>query len=426
MMKQSANFILVFLFAFTAILTLSKPAVSQDATTAISGGTYCPKSELIVPVIVTDLNNIDSIYLKLTFPSNTLTYLSYRLPNALLETGFLTITGSEGEVTIIWHSVAPVSISGGNLVQLIFTSGTVPGTASWVTESCYYRQSGGTQLNSDYINADFEFLPQMFVVIEEIDATCARRCDANIAATVTGGLRPFQYLWNGEQTLFDSIKTGACSGNNLLSITDANSCMLDSTFVVSELPATKIEAETYPDTIYIQNPTVKFSFTEDQSVVDWIWDFGDGSQKSRERSPVHLFGTAQTEGLESFIVTLTAVNEQGCDTLISISVPIAEADVYVPNVFTPPTDPNGTFKIAKKNNGALSGSEYIPLLNEFIRVEVFVLDRWGRRVFHSEDYKNDWDGDNLPDGTYFYKVNTFGYFRDNSYTGAVTIIREKN
>jgi len=54
-----------------------------------------------------------------------------------------------------------------------------------------------------------------------------------------------------------------------------------------------------------------------------------------------------------------------------------------------------------------------------------VLDRWGRKVYDDSNYKNDWDGDNLPDGTYYYKLNTFGYFQDKSYTGAVTIIREK-
>lgn len=424
-MKRSASFI-VFVFAITAIFALSKTAISQNATTSVNGGIFCPLNELIVPVVVTDLTDIDSIYLKLTFPSNTLTYASYRLPNALLETGFLNVTGSSGEVVITWHSAAPISIVSGNLLQLIFMTGIAPGTASWVTGECYYQKSDTTQLAADYFNADFTFLPLMTVIIDEIDATCAGKCNANIAATVSGGLRPYQFLWNGEAEVFDSIKTGACSGNNLLNVTDANGCTLDSLFIVSELPATKIEAETYPDTVYIQNPKVKFSFTEDLNVVDWVWDFGDGTEKSRERSPVHLFATAQTPGLESYIITLTAINEQGCDTIISISIPVAEVEVHIPNVFTPPTDPNGTFKIAKKNAGGLSGSEYVPVVYEYMRVEVIVLDRWGRQVFHSTDYKNDWDGGNLPDGTYFYKVNTFGFFKDRSYTGAVTIIREKN
>ncbi|MCB9016560.1 MAG: gliding motility-associated C-terminal domain-containing protein [Lentimicrobiaceae bacterium] len=426
MMKQSALLNIVFLFAFTAIFTSGNTAYSQNATTSINGGVYCPDNELIIPVAVADYSNVDSIYLKLNFPVNTLTYLSYRLPNTLLETGFLTVNASAGTVIIIWHSIAPVSISSGNLLQLIFRAGSTPGAAVWDTETGYLHQAGGGQLLTDYVDAEFEFLPKMSVVLEELDATCSGKCDANIAASVSGGARPYHYLWNGQPALFDSIKTQACSGNNILSVTDDNGCVLDTTFIVSELPATKIEAQSLPDTVYIQNPVVRFSFTEDLSIVDWIWDFGDGSEKSRERIPVHVFSSAQTPDLDAYIVTLTAINELGCDTVISMSIPIAEAEVHIPNVFTPPTDPNGTFKIAKKNDSALTDSEFIPIVNEFMRVEVIIIDRWGRRVYHNTNYKNDWDGDNLPDGTYFYKVNTFGYFKDRSYTGAVTIIREKN
>jgi len=125
------------------------------------------------------------------------------------------------------------------------------------------------------------------------------------------------------------------------------------------------------------------------------------------------------------MVTLVAINEQGGDTTIVIEIPVAEVELFIPNVFTPPTDPNGYFRIAKKNDGSSSGSEYIPIQYEYQRMELIVLDRWGRKVYDDSNYKNDWDGDNLPDGTYYYKLNTFGYFQDKSYTGAVTIIREK-
>jgi hypothetical protein len=56
-------------------------------------------------------------------------------------------------------------------------------------------------------------------------------------------------------------------------------------------------------------------------------------------------------------------------------------------------------------------------------MELVVIDRWGRKVYSSENYRNNWDGGNLPDGTYYYKLDTFGYFRNDSYKGAVTILR---
>jgi len=425
MSKRFPKIFTSFISVLIILTACIQSAHSQDATTGIQGGQLCPNNEFITPVLVTGLQDIDSISLTLNFPAQTLTFKGFRQVNPILQTGFIAITGLPGQVKISWHSDAPVSINEGKICDLIFDSGNEPGSLTWDETVCYYRKSDGAELGSVYVGNEVTFFPALSVVIEEIDKTCAGQCEANIAAFVSGGTRPFEYLWNGLTEPFDSIKTKACGGYNNLNITDFNGCVLDTNFIVSELPATKIEVEFTPDTVYMQNPVVGFSFSEELSIVEWAWDFGDGTEKSRERNPVHLYASAKTPDLESYMVTLVAINEQGCDTTIVIEIPVAEVELFIPNVFTPPTDPNGYFRIAKKNDGSSSGSEYIPIQYEYQRMELIVLDRWGRKVYDDSNYKNDWDGDNLPDGTYYYKLNTFGYFQDKSYTGAVTIIREK-
>lgn len=398
---------------------------SQINVTGIPGGLECPKSQLVLPVMVTSVENVDSISLTLTFPPQTAAYLTYRQLHPMLLTGFSNVEQSDSKIVFTWKSSAPISISNDKLLELVFRTGTQPGTIAWDEPVCYYRQADGGQMPSEYVNADIELFPSLYVEIEEIDATCSGRCDANIAAFVTGGAKPYQYLWNGEPVPFDSIKTGACSGYNNLNVADANGCVLDTNFRVSELPSTKVEVETHPDTVYIQNPTVRFSFTEDQSVVEWLWDFGDGSPKSRERNPIHTYSTATTPDLEAYEIKLRVVNNHGCDTLIIFRIPVSETKLFIPNVFTPNGDNiNDQFKIAKVNDGGSgSGSNYIPVTLEFLRLELVVFDRWGRKVFDDSNYKNDWDGGNVPDGTYYYRLNTFGYFKNESYKGAVTILR---
>jgi len=425
-MKVNKSFLTTFALLFICMVLATRPVLAQDATTGIQGGTLCPNSQFISPLLVTGLQDIDSISLTLHIPSQGLSFNSFRQVNPLLLTGFVTVTETvPGTVLLTWHTLAPISISEGKLLDLIFDTQSQPGNLTWDEPLCFYRQSGGAQLSSTFTGDYVDFYPRMTLTLEEIDKTCSGKCDANVAAFVRGGLKPYIYLWNGTATLFDSIKTQACGGYNNLNITDANSCVLDTNFVVSELPATKIELEMNPDTVYLQNPVVYFSFTEDPDIVEWIWDFGDGSPRSRDRAPSHLYAGAQKPDTDKYIVTLNATNSNGCDTLISVEIPVREVEVFIPNVFTPPTDPNGTFKIAKKNDGASSGSEYIPIVYEYQRMELFVFDRWGRKVYHNSNYKNNWDGDYLPDGTYYYKLNTFGFFHDDSYTGSVTIIREK-
>jgi hypothetical protein len=433
MINRFVNLFLTFFSVIVIALISIQPVHSQNATTGIQGGVLCPENEFTTPVLVTGLQDIDSISLVLKFPAGTLTYIGYLNPNPQLVTGFSSITSTDTSVFFTWHSEAPISITNGKLLDLEFMAGTEPGLLTWDTTSCYYHSATGDTIELALTGDAITFHTAITVEIEEINQTCEDKCEANIVVIAGGGLAPFQYMWNGEQmvvNLDNAVKQNACGGNNIVMITDANGCVLDTIYDVSELPAIQLEIETFPDTVYMQNPLVKFSFTEDQSIVEWLWDFGDGSQKSIERSPVHLYPSAKSvfenETIpDKYIVTLIATNDQGCSNEFALEIPVAEVQIFIPNVFTPPTDPNGYFRIAKKNDGSSSSNEYIPIVYEYQRMELFVLDRWGRKVFESSNYKNDWDGGNLPDGTYFYRLNTFGYFQDKSYTGAVTIIREK-
>jgi hypothetical protein len=41
-----------------------------------------------------------------------------------------------------------------------------------------------------------------------------------------------------------------------------------------------------------------------------------------------------------------------------------------------------------------------------------VCNRWGERVYFSEDYRNNWNGDDLPNGFYYYKLNSIELKRE--------------
>lgn len=111
-------------------------------------------------------------------------------------------------------------------------------------------------------------------------------------------------------------------------------------------------------------------------------------------------GTAGCSGVAGF--TIMPV-EQG---------PIAGAELTFPNVFTPNGDGlNEYFKV-----GALetyTGG-----------AELYIYNRWGNQVYASKDYKNDWNGNGLNEGTYYYllRVKTSSE-ETKSYKGWVEILR---
>ena len=81
------------------------------------------------------------------------------------------------------------------------------------------------------------------------------------------------------------------------------------------------------------------------------------------------------------------VNSQLID--FTIAEPTGGCPVIIPNIFTPNGDgSNDLFEIRN-----LRSSTTLSITN-----------RWGKEVFSSSDYKNDWTADNVSDGIYYYRL----------------------
>ena len=98
-----------------------------------------------------------------------------------------------------------------------------------------------------------------------------------------------------------------------------------------------------------------------------------------------------------------------------VEVPTTIIDFFIPNLYTPNGDgTNDTFVIRG--------------LEMFAENDLVVVNRWGNEVYKQKNYRNDWSGDGLNEGTYFYvlrvKENTGSDWK--VYKGYVTIIRTFN
>ena len=82
-------------------------------------------------------------------------------------------------------------------------------------------------------------------------------------------------------------------------------------------------------------------------------------------------------------------DDTGCSITLTQVVGFDDT-VFVPNIFTPNDDGvNETFTI---RNLPSSG------------IILIVSNRWGKVVYETQNYQNDWDGGDNSDGTYFYRI----------------------
>ena len=265
------------------------------------------------------------------------------------------------------------------------------------------------------------------VTFDQIQLTCTNADlnngnTAQVRAAASGAYAAdqYQYMWQvspiqiapGDPSLAIGLKAHQ---NYVIKVSDPNGCTVADTFYTQAFsnPVAAIHAS--PDTVYIQNPKVKFTYenlsADSVAVASNVWEV---DQDPNTYSTPVLNYTFHSVG--NYNVYLTVLNKEGCDTVYSKSVEVLPVNLFIPNVITPNGDGiNDYFVISEKGSNK-------PINSYFESSELIIFNRWGRKVLDSKNYQNDWDGGNLPDGTYFYVLKCKGYKDKNVvYKGSVTI-----
>jgi gliding motility-associated-like protein len=108
--------------------------------------------------------------------------------------------------------------------------------------------------------------------------------------------------------------------------------------------------------------------------------------------------------------TVTVTDE--CEKSVSAEVFVdSGCEIIIPNVFSPNND-------GENDEFVIQG-----ILGTVNSVKVF--NRWGQIVFEANNYKNNWDGRDVSDGTYFYEVIVQDE-PNSPFTGHLTILNTGN
>jgi gliding motility-associated-like protein len=216
------------------------------------------------------------------------------------------------------------------------------------------------------------------------------------------------YLWSTGETT-DTIYTGI--GSVSLTISSAGCSDFSTSTTVNANPVPTASFIATPESP--SKPGIPVTFTDNSSGNDPLlnnWNFDvtgiDGVLSSLiDAGPISW--TYQNQAI--YTVSLTVSNTFGCSNSISEEY-IISADIVPSNVVTPNGDGMNDFLVFKFLDPAIYNNK------------LTVFNRWGISVYEQDNYNNDWNGDDLNTGTYFYILEVDSE-NQNLFKGSFTILK---
>ncbi len=203
-------------------------------------------------------------------------------------------------------------------------------------------------------------------------------CSGQVTTIVGDGTGlSFQWLQNGDSVLGATGQSFTVTEGGFYTFIAQNACGFDSSSVyITQSNGLFADFFVENETLYAGIP----AHFRDQSVnaAQWAWQYGDG-EFGEAQNPNYSFGDTG-----HYVVTMIVTDRFGCqDTAIDTVLvrSFLEDDLFVPNIFSPNDD--GIFDALQVKAEGMA----------IFDLQIF--DRWGKKVFISNNPNKSWEGRNL-------------------------------
>jgi gliding motility-associated-like protein len=207
------------------------------------------------------------------------------------------------------------------------------------------------------------------VTVSATDVICKGQCIGTATVAAEGGCPPYAYSWNTIPLQTNTTATNLCAGTYYVTVTDVdNNTVIDSVLIIE--PPSFLSANAGNDiTINIGDSAQLYG----SGGISFAWIPATGLSCSDCSNPI-----ASPLVTTSYVLVVTDSN--GCTDTDNITVFVNYncSDVFVPNIFTPNTDGHNDLECVR---------------SKCIQTMIFAIyDRWGEKVFESNDQNKCWDG----------------------------------
>ncbi|MDD2344873.1 MAG: gliding motility-associated C-terminal domain-containing protein, partial [Bacteroidales bacterium] len=229
---------------------------------------------------------------------------------------------------------------------------------------------------------------------------CHGSNDAAAEIIVTGGTTPYEYNLNNQGYTMNNLFQNLAPGSYSVQIRDLSTCPAFVAFEIEEQSPILIQllSQNEADCSGSGGGSAEIAVQGGESPYTYNWSNGDHR--------------ATATNLPKGTHTVTVTDGNQCEILYNIEIGIdpASQDLDIPNVFSP-------------NGDGINDTWVVKNLELHPENELVIINRWGNEVYTQKSYKNDWDGTQLNERTYFYVLKVNMCNEERKFTGYITIIK---
>lgn len=209
----------------------------------------------------------------------------------------------------------------------------------------------------------------------------------DISTNVAFGLQPYTFNW-GSFGNTDTIAVTA-TDTTVFEYTITDACGISrSDSVIVNVPNYP-PVEVFPkDTVICSKDGLAILYAPSEGGNgEYIWEWAGPATITQFNDSV--FNAAPTT-TSLFAVTVT----DGCGSTAvdTMQVEVINCVLQVGNAYSP-------------NGDGKNDIFFINFIEQYPDNVVYLFNRWGNKIFEAQSYKNDWDFENVPSGTYYYVVD---------------------
>ena len=274
-----------------------------------------------------------------------------------------------------------------------------------ITDNCFI----GSVQDTILVMVEPYFSPSLSVIDTSI------LCPGDLVildAVITGGNDPFDYSWSTGSNQASISENPLVTTDYVLTVTDdcGNSAVDTATVEVPEYDEltvsvtnsdllvgdTVVICELWADTVasVVSGGLAPYFYT-------WTGTLIEGVSINNDTAIMTVPFELTPDSSVSEIYNLQVIDQCAEEASVEVPVLVISCDVTAPSIFNPESNFDGGVDFC--GNTPQNNVFNLPCLNLYPGNTVTIWDRWGRRVYKTEEYHlNPWDGGNQSTGTFYY------------------------